>query len=452
MAVALGADHGIVVGESGDVFTWGMNSRGQLGTGDKNSRAIPTRVVGLPAPVRQVAAGGEHTGIVTQTGELFMCGDGRGGKVGTGELQDRTTPTLLARVLFEGEAVLMVACGCDHTMVVTEGGKVFTFGSGSFGQLGHGDLNQQLTPKQVPVEAFNGEQIVMVAGGFVHSIALSAAGNVFTWGHNATGQLGHNNLQSETVPRQVDTAWFDEKKVAYVAAGFQYSVAVTVEGQLYTWGMGSDGRLGHGDDNDRLVPTLVRWPIDPAFGVSDSNTVVMATATSQDSHTLAMTRDGALWACGRGGAGQLGLNDRNSRRAFERIGGDMDDGTGVVAVATGWAHSAAVTEDGTLWTWGSNEKLGLGHGYGERRLLPTPVTMSPLRFMRVRRLLPLPPENALAFAMSQQKRVGATSAPRVLKTELLKMIVDAASLICGLDRTRHQAVITLLGGYRALNT
>ena len=90
---------------------WGSGANGRLGTGDTADRLAPTRIAGLPAPVRQVAAGFNHTGIVTEEGDLLMFGRGEYGRLGLGEEEDRTTPTLVARAVFDGEAVLMVACG-----------------------------------------------------------------------------------------------------------------------------------------------------------------------------------------------------------------------------------------------------------------------------------------------------------------------------------------------------
>ena len=81
MAAAAGRFHSAAVGEDGALFVWGSGAFGQLGTGDTARRLAPTRVAGLPAPVRQVAAGGFHTGIVTEAGDLLMCGCGGGGRL-----------------------------------------------------------------------------------------------------------------------------------------------------------------------------------------------------------------------------------------------------------------------------------------------------------------------------------------------------------------------------------
>ena len=165
MAVSGRNAHSAAVGEDGSLFVWGPGEHGRLGTGNTATRRAPTRVGGLPAPVRQVATGQYHTGIVMEAGDLLMCGRGEYGRLGLGDEEDRTTPTLVARVLFDGEAVLMVACGRVHTAVATEGGGVYTFGSGDFGQLGHGDEENQLAPRRVPAAGFNGKRGVMVAAG-----------------------------------------------------------------------------------------------------------------------------------------------------------------------------------------------------------------------------------------------------------------------------------------------
>jgi alpha-tubulin suppressor-like RCC1 family protein len=303
-----------------------------------------------------------------------MCGSGRFGQLGLGDVDDRATPTLVARVEFDNKAVRMVACGVSHTAAVTEDGGVYTFGYGGYGQLGHGDEENQLAPSRVPEKWFRpkgspegpDERVVMVAVGRGHTVALSEAGHVFTWGHGGFAQLGHDDQKDHCAPRQVEAGQFGDEKVVFVAARGYHTVAVTAGGRLYTWGYGEFGQLGHGDTGNRLVPTLVR------AGRIGGSVVVMAACGPE--HTLVVTEDGGLWACGNGQYGRLGHNDVRHRHEFERVQAGAFGDARVVAAAAGYKHSAAVTEDGALWTWGCGGSGQLGHGDGNQEPLPNKVT------------------------------------------------------------------------------
>ena len=139
-------------------------------------------------------------------------------------------------------------------------------------------------------------------------------------------------------------------------------MAVTPGGRQYTWGDGKDGQLGHGDTADRLVPMLV------GAGAFEGSAMVMAACGAN--HTLLVTHDGALWARGDGGSGQLGLDDNYNRHLFERVGAGAFGGARVVAAAAGKHHSLVVTEDGALLTWGEGVFGQLGHEDEEDRWVP----------------------------------------------------------------------------------
>ena len=166
----------------GLLFAWGSGNNGELGTGDIDKRLAPTHIASLPAHVKQVAAGPYHTGIVAVNGDLFMCGSGSKGQLGLADNEEKRTPTLINRIKFGNKPVMMVACGLMHTAVLTEGGRVYTFGLGKAGQLGHGNMQDQSKPKLVPENKFTlkgvNNQIVMVAAGDNYTVALSRAGRV----------------------------------------------------------------------------------------------------------------------------------------------------------------------------------------------------------------------------------------------------------------------------------
>ena len=173
-------------------------------------------------------------------------------------------------------------------------------------------------------------------------------------------------------------------------------------------------------------------------------------------HTLVVTQDGGLWACGQGRYGQLGLNDEADRHVFARVGAGAFGGARVVAAAAGDFHSAAVTEDGALWTWGDGDAGMLGHGDEERRLLPTEVAMAGLEGGRIGRCRGLLAEHALAFAMGTHRRLGAASPVRCLAGEvgLLRMIAGGCRRWRWVSGAagREEGVVRLLGGGQMLDS
>ena len=256
-----------------------------------------------------------------------------------------------------------------------------------------------------------GARIVMAACGALHSVVVSAEGRVWTFGGGDFGCLGHNDEQDRLVPTLLAAEVCESSKIETVAAGGYHNMAVGESGALWAWGKGSFGQLGLGDTNNRLIPTLVG--VAEVFGGSK-----VCVAACGCEHTLVVTEAGELWACGRGAQGRLGLNDGQDRLVPTRVDPQHFAHAPISAVAAGEPHSAAVTAGGALYTWGEGEgghtgsqvPGGLGHADLANRLVPTLVPRQLLGGARVGRCHGLREELALAFAMGTHERLGASSA------------------------------------------
>ena len=184
------------------------------------------------------------------------------------------------------------SAGSVHSLVVTEEGALYSFGRGIFGVLGHGSVGDERSPMMV--DALCHVRIADAAAGVNFSLALTEDGTVFSWGRNTGGQLGPGHKGGdEALPQKVEA--LSGLKVCAVAAGCDISSAVTAAGALYMWGGGEDGRLGRGDTADQLAPKRVEalrdeWVVAAAVG---------------DMHAIAVTRDGIVF--GWGAADRLGL-------------------------------------------------------------------------------------------------------------------------------------------------
>jgi len=422
MAVACGEGFTTVVTERGDLWAFGKGEYCALGLGTDAHQLLPA-LVGCEDKVFDgetivlVAAGDTHAACVAATGTLWSWGEGECGKLGHGDTEPRQRPVRLGREMYGGSPAVMVACGKAHTLVLTAEGCVWSCGWGYYGQIGHGDKADKLLLTLVAEQQFGGAKIVMVAAGGNHSVTLGAEGRVWTWGKGQYGRLGTNDEQNRLVPTLLDGEALGGAAAVVVAAGHGHTVIVTIEGALWSCGFGSKGRLGLGDEDDRWTPTLVGAEV--AFGGSQVLAVTCGAA-----HTLAVTKAGGLWSFGWGQHFALGHNDNNNRLVPTRIKAQHFGNGNIVSAAAGPRHSVAVTEKGILYTWG--QARSLGHANKQAKRVPTPLVPHLLQGARVGRCHCLPPLYALAFAMGTHARLGSA-------------VPTAAAAGCGSQsRLQHQ--------------
>ena len=264
--VACGEFHTCAVTMFGELYTWGdgTHNAGLLGHGTDVSHWIPKRIAGPleGLQVTLVTCGPWHTALITSTGQLFTFGDGTFGVLGHGDRENVSYPREVESL--SGLRTIAVACGVWHTAAVVEvivtqssasvsSGKLFTWGDGDKNRLGHGDKDARLEPTCVPsLIDYNFHRI---ACGHSLTVGLTTSGQVFTVGSTVYGQLG--NPQSDgKLPCLVEDKLAGES-VEEIACGAYHVAVLTCKNEVYTWGKGANGRLGHGDVEDRKTPTLV---------------------------------------------------------------------------------------------------------------------------------------------------------------------------------------------------
>lgn len=264
--VACGEFHTCAVTMAGEIYTWGdgTHNAGLLGHGTEVSHWIPKKISGPleGLQIAMVTCGPWHTALVTSTGQLFTFGDGTFGVLGHGDRESVPYPREVESL--SGLRTIAVACGVWHTAAVVEvivtqssssisSGKLFTWGDGDKNRLGHGDKEARLEPTCVP--ALIEYDFHKVACGHSLTVGLTTSGRVFTMGSTVYGQLG--NPQSDgKVPCLIDDKLCGEF-VEEIACGAYHTAVLTSKNEVYTWGKGANGRLGHGDIEDRKTPNLV---------------------------------------------------------------------------------------------------------------------------------------------------------------------------------------------------
>lgn len=252
--IACGDSHCLAVTMEGEVQSWGRNQNGQLGLGTTEDSLLPQKIRAFQGiPVKMVAAGAEHTAAVTEAGELYGWGWGRYGNLGLGDRNDRLVPEKVSPLHLNGEAMVVVACGWRHSISVSASGALYTFGWSKYGQLGHGNFEDHLVPHKL--EALHGNFVSQISGGWRHTMALTHDGKLYAWGWNKFGQVGVGNNVDHCAPVQVKIP--NEQKVVQVSCGWRHTLAVTEQGNVFSWGRGTNGQLGHGESVDRNMPKII---------------------------------------------------------------------------------------------------------------------------------------------------------------------------------------------------
>jgi len=235
------------------VYSWGRGEDGQLGIGDTSDQDEPTYVDALRGVgVKQIACGSGHTVVLTGDGEVYTWGRGDDGRLGHGDNGWKYVPRLTHSLT--GQIITHVTCGSYHTAAVSSNGDLYTWGGGMYGKLGHGNESGHSTPKRV--EALFGLTIVDIACGSRHTAVVTNKGCLYTWGDKENGVAGHGDTEGYQYTPKLLERLSGKKVVQLSACGF-HTGCLTDQGEVYTWGEGKFGRLGHGQERNCHSPRLV---------------------------------------------------------------------------------------------------------------------------------------------------------------------------------------------------
>ncbi|XP_025764891.1 probable E3 ubiquitin-protein ligase HERC4 isoform X4 [Oreochromis niloticus] len=254
--VTCGSQHTVVLTKDGQLYTWGQDSRGQLGLGtNKQYVNSPQHVRSLSAiPVVQVAAGGEQSFALSVSGGVFSWGRNDCGQLGLGDTQDRHTPTLVHYLNMK--KTVSISCGKDHTAALTKDGAVFTFGSGQYGQLGHNSLQNEQRPRLV-AELW-GAKVTKVACGSYHTLVLTESKKVYSFGCNEQGQLGRGEETRASVPLPVQLP-HDISNI-YAGGNTSFATCTPNEGADNESGSGTKNNVTEHSIDNMIAATMQRLP------------------------------------------------------------------------------------------------------------------------------------------------------------------------------------------------
>ena len=342
------------------LYAWGSNTFGMLGTGDTIDRVIPVQVGTRQWSV--VSCGHAHSMALDTNGYLYTWGYNDEGQLGLGDIgspdTDRHEPTQVGNKTWSA-----ISGGDRHCLALDKKGYLYGWGYDSSGELGLGtDPEAAYEAKCITIPTQVGDKLwKMVSGGYDYTLAIDIDGYLYSCGVNGHGQLG---LGDKDINRNTLTQ-VGTKQWKSVSAGEMHSVALDVDGYLYTWGDHGTGRLGLGTDiqGNVLVPTKVG---------TKTWSMISGGGYAPNTYTLAIDTEGYLYAWGSNQWGECGINP---------------DETGVIVVyeptqigdkqwtyVNGTRQGAfAIDADGYLYAWGRNDSGQLGLGDTTSRYDPTKV-------------------------------------------------------------------------------
>jgi hypothetical protein len=292
--IASGRAHSCAVLDTGAVECWGNNDHGQLGSSGANISNRPLPVAGI-RDAWTVTAGWGHTCVLTKSGGVMCWGYNKNGELGNGATADSAVPVAVTGL---ASGVLAIDAGDDHTCAVTDDGIVYCWGFNQYGQLGDGSTTTRAVP--VPVPGLGGDHAIAVAAGWGHTCALTSEKNVKCWGNDEYGQLGYGEMEPYRY-NPMNLAGF-ERSIDRISADGGQSCALTIYGGIACWGNNKYGQLGDGTADPKTVPTN-------AVGLEQG----MRAVAAGWNHTCGIKIDGGVLCWGWNYYGQLGDGSKASR-------------------------------------------------------------------------------------------------------------------------------------------
>jgi alpha-tubulin suppressor-like RCC1 family protein len=220
---SIGSKYALLVCNDGRILGWGSNDMGQLGNGNREFREKPKLNAMLKdEPFLQISSGLQHTVALTKYGKVVSWGGNLKGQLGDGQLSSSTTPIPIIQL--RHRPIIAVSCGENHTLVMTLGGNVYSWGDNSQGQLGQGDCTNRLRPQLI--KSLRSIKATKICAGGQHSVVVSSSNLVFSFGSNSFGQCGTDSGSIKSLPSPQVIDRLRELCIVGVACGAAHTMVL----------------------------------------------------------------------------------------------------------------------------------------------------------------------------------------------------------------------------------
>ncbi|KAI8802972.1 regulator of chromosome condensation 1/beta-lactamase-inhibitor protein II [Cladochytrium replicatum] len=324
VAVFAGGLHNIALSASGKLYSWGCND--QLALGRSGEETLPAPVEGLEDEVIvDVACGDSISVALTSHGQVYAWGTFRKSTGNFGfrpDINEQRTPLLIEEL----KNVVQISAGANHIGCTTSDSKVYTWGTNEQRQLGRRVVDRHLKEMSLIPRPINfrppktNGKFSRVYCGSYHTFVVHDTAGVFAFGLNNHGQLGVGDTEEHEDPLQVEDLKEREDedvemKVGVISAGQHHSMLLTAKGEVYTWGRGDSGQLGHGDNESKSTPQHVKTLDQHISSISAGS--YFSLALHSDPLPPAAPSKTQLYGWGYGEMGQLANGSQDEQEPTE---------------------------------------------------------------------------------------------------------------------------------------
>lgn len=340
----------LAVKPDGSNFSWGINDKGQLGINSLSNSCEPTAILGTTKTFSNIGTGYQHSLALDIRGKAYSWGVNTYGQLGINNISQRNTPVA---ILGTNRTFCKITGGSGHSLAIDFRGQIWAWGYNNAGQLGNNSNTSSRTP--VPVLGVT-KTFCNIASGRGSSRAIDFRGKIWSWGENASGQLGDYSIASKATPVALKGV---NKTFCKITGGSLYTLALDYRGQGWGWGYNGGGQLGDNTITQRSTPVAVQ---------GTRKTFCQISSWSQ--FTAALDLRGQAWSWGLNGYGQLG---NNTSVASETTPIEVYGSKTFCQIFAGSTHCIAIDYNNKLWGWGYNYTGSIGDGTTNSTSIPVAI-------------------------------------------------------------------------------
>jgi len=262
-SISAGDSYTCAIASDDKAYCWGNNGSGQLGTSTTSQSSIPVAVATgalTGKTIKSISASSISTCVIASDDQVYCWGTNTSGQLGTGNTNLSYTPIAVVKTgAFAGKTIKSISAGTSHACAIASDDLPYCWGDNNVGQMGTGDNADVSVPTAVVVGgALTSKTIKKIELGGNGSCSVASDNKAYCWGANTAGQLGIGTAVNSNVPVAVSTSGaLANKSIRSVSFGVTFACAVTTSNKSFCWGAGTSGQLGNGSTTASNVPNAV---------------------------------------------------------------------------------------------------------------------------------------------------------------------------------------------------